>query len=112
VFDTVDGVILMNRLHKIGLSDQAVNWFSNYLTGRTQCVQAAGSSSSLFFPVLKGVPQGSILGPLLFTIYANNLCDNFPDAVCHLYADNTVIYCSSSSVSQSLKLLQSAFDTV
>ena len=67
-FDTVDHVILADRLHKIGLSDQAVNWFSNYLSGRTQCVQAAGSSSS-FLPVLKGVPQCSILGPLLFTIY-------------------------------------------
>ena len=100
----------MNRFHKIGLSDQAINWFSNYLSGGTQCVQAAGSFSSLL-PVLKGVPQGSILEPLLFTIYAHNLYDNLPDAVCHLYASDTVI-CSSSSVSQSLNLLQSAFDTV
>ena len=72
--DTVDHVILMNRLHKIGLSDQALNWFSNYLSGGTQCVQAAGSSSSLL-PVLKGVPQGSILGPFhpsIHFLYALN----------------------------------------
>ena len=42
----------------------------------------------------------------------NNLCDNLPDAVSHLYADDAIIYCSSSSVLQSLESLQSAFDTV
>ncbi len=89
-FDTVDHVILADRLHKMGLSDQAVNWFSNYLSGRTQCVLAAGSSSS-FFLVLKGVPQGSILGPLLFTIYVNKFCDNLSDVVSHFYADDSYL---------------------
>ena len=107
-FDTVDHAILADRLHKIGLSNQAVNWFSNHLSDRTQCVQASRSFSS-FLPVPKGVPQGSILGPLLVCV--NNLCDHLSDAVSHLYADDTVIYCSSSSASKSL-LLQSAFEIV
>uniref|UniRef100_A0A669C6E9 ribonuclease H n=1 Tax=Oreochromis niloticus TaxID=8128 RepID=A0A669C6E9_ORENI len=110
-FDTVDHAILLNRLNNIGLSVNAVSWFSNYLSARKQCVHAAGSSSS-FLPVSKGVPQGSILGPLLFSLYINNLCDNFSNAAFHLYADDTIIYCSSPSVAQSLQFLQSAFDDV
>ncbi len=109
-FDTVDHVILTHSLRKIGLSSQAVMWFNNYLSGRTQCVQASGSSSSLL-PVLKGVPQGSILGPLLFTIYVNNLRNNLPNTMSHFYADDTVIYCSSPSI-QCFENLQSAFDIV
>lgn len=108
-FDTVDRVTLADRLHNIGLSGHAVSWFSNYLSARTQCVQFAGSSSS-FLPVSKGVPQGSILGPLLFSIYVNNLCDNLSNATFHFYADDTVIYCSSPSVVQALEFLQSVFD--
>ena len=110
-FDTVDHVILAHRLRKIGLSNQAVMWFSSYLSGRTQRVQTSESSSSLL-PVSKGVPQGSILGPLLFTIYVNNLCDNLPNTESHCYADDTVIYCSSPSVLQCFEYLQSAFDIV
>ncbi len=110
-FDTVDHVTLVDRFHSIGLSGQAVHWFSNYLSGRTHCVQFAGSSSSVL-PVLKGVPQSSLLGPLLFSIYVNNLCDNLLDAAFHLYADDTAIYCSSPSVVQTLEFLQSAFDVV
>lgn len=110
-FDTVDHALLTDNLHKIGLSEQAVHWFSNYLAGRTQCVQSAGFSSP-FLPVFKGVPQGSVLGPLLFSIYVNNLCDNLSNADYHFYADDTVIYCSSPCVIQTLELLQSAFDVV
>ena len=51
-FNTVDHVILADKLYKIGISSQAVNWFSDYLSDRTQCVQAAGSFPP-FLPVLK-----------------------------------------------------------
>ena len=110
-FDTVDHVTLVDRLLKIGLSRQAVDWFSNYLSVRTQCVQFAGSSSSSL-PVSKGVPQGSILGPLLFSIYVNNLCDSITNAACHFYADDTIIYCSSPSVADTFHFLQSALDVL
>ena len=66
----------------------------------------------LILPVPKGVPQGSILGPLLFTIYVDNPCDILSDGMSHLYADDTVFFCSSSSALKSLEMLQSAFDTV
>ncbi len=88
VFDTVDHVILLNRLHVIGLSGQAVNWFLNYFSGRTQFSQSGGYSST-FLPVTNGVSQGPVLGPLLFSIYVNNLCENLLDAAFHFYADDT-----------------------
>lgn len=53
-----------------------------------------------------------MLGPLLFPIYVNNLCNNFSDAAFNFYADDTVIYCSSPSVVQVLKFLQSVVDVV
>lgn len=49
------------------------------------------------------IHQGSILGPLLFSIYANNCCDNLSNALLHFYEDDTVIYCSSPSVEQTDK---------
>lgn len=110
-FDTVDRVILVNRLKIFGLSVNVVSWSSNYLSARTQCVHVAGCSPS-FCPVSKGVPQGSILGPLLFSPYINNLSENLSNIQFHLFADDTVIYSSSPSAAQLLKFLQYGFDFV
>ncbi len=101
---------ITNRLYKSGLSKHAVGWFSNYLSGRSQSVQVAASSSA-FLPVPKGVPQGSIFRPLLF-LYINNLCENVSNASLYFYPDDTVIYCLLSSLAQTLQFLQSAFDVV
>ena len=110
-FDTVDHLVLCQRLRDIGMSSKAVMWFGNYLSGRTQSVQVDGVSSK---PLLtqNGVPQGSILGPILFTIYINVLCQNVNDAKFHFYADDTILYCSASSLTSAIQKLQSAFNVV
>ncbi len=110
-FDTVDHEILLHRLKSVGLSSLVIPWFKNYLSGRTQCVQDEGKLSESL-EIAKGVPQGSVLGPLLFTIYINSLDYGIQDGKFHFYADDSVMYCSASSGQQALYKLQSAFDVI
>ncbi|CDQ98175.1 unnamed protein product [Oncorhynchus mykiss] len=107
-FDTVDHAILRQRLSSVGLSEHAVAWFANYLSDRAQCTQFDGLMS-VKLSVLNGVSQGSVLGPLLFTIYINDLDKN---AQLHFYADDTVIYRCASSLTKAFQNLQTAFYTV
>ena len=88
-FDTIDHKILLQKLKCIGLSDSATNWVKSYLTNRITFVEIEGSKSSEK-EIKCGVPQGSILGPLLFLIYANDMyqavhCDLL------LYADDSCL---------------------
>ncbi len=100
----MDHEILLNRLRCVGLSENVVLWFNAYLKGRTQCVQVEGCKSDSL-DVVKGVLQGSVLGPLLFTIYINCL----DKASFHFYADDTVIYCSAPTKQEALSDLQTGF---
>ena len=95
-FDTVDHSILLQELKAIGLEKPAVNWFKAYLSNRLQCVEI-GDILSAPANVICGVPQGSILGPLLFLIYVNDM----PSAVkCKLllYADDSALLEAGKSV--------------
>ena len=71
-FDTIDHHILHNNLDHHGIRGHSFNWVSSYLTNRMQLVQFT-SACSQPEPIVCGIPQGSILGPLLFIIYINNL---------------------------------------
>ena len=72
-FDTIDHTILVHRLHTdFGSTDTVLQWSSSYLTDRTQCVSLSNHCSA-FAPVHSGVPLGSVLGPILFTMYIKPL---------------------------------------
>ncbi len=86
-FDFVDHEILKQRLLGVGLSVNTVGWFVNYLSDRSQCINIEGITSSTR-NVKIGVPQGSVLGPLLFILYINNIGNNFAHSSFHLYADD------------------------
>ncbi len=95
-------------LELIGFDGKSCNWFSNYLSGRTQAVVADGYQSS-FMSVNKGVSQGSILGPLLFTIFINELGANVRNCTIHLYADDAIIYTTVPSVAHVVQNLHFDF---
>ena len=95
-FDTIDHQVLLNRLYvKYGITGTALKWFNSYLSDRKQRMLINGSYSS-DFDLPQGVPQGSCLGPLLFTLYASKLFDvvesHLPNV--HAYAGDTQLYIS------------------
>ena len=98
-FDTLDHNILLKKLKHYGIRDTELKWFKSYLTNRTQYVSFDGIHSSML-PITTGVPQGSILGPLLFIIYMNDIhraCKHFHPI---LFADDTNLTSSLCSFNE------------
>jgi Reverse transcriptase (RNA-dependent DNA polymerase) len=102
-FDTVNHSILLRKLKACGLGDSICNWFKSYLSDRQQLVDISGTFSSHSL-ITCGVPQGSILGPLLFLIYVNDMPAVVKNKLL-LYADDSAILVSGKNVSDVEKAL-------
>ena len=103
-FDTIDHNILLHKLEYYGFRGIVLDWFRNYLQNRTQYVSYLGSKSELQ-NITCGVPQGSILGPLLFILYVNDIThtSNILDFI--LFADDTTILYSHKNINSQINLI-------
>ena len=103
-FDTVDHKILLHKLEFYGIRGVCNDWFKSYLSDRKQFVSINGYNSDLM-PVIYGVPQGSVLGPLLFLIYINDLHKAIRYCKVHHFADDTNLFHTNKSVKNLNKLV-------
>ena len=106
-FDILDHQILQDKLSNIGIRGHALTWISNYLTNRTQYVEIDKHKSSSQ-NIDHGVPQGSVLGPLLFLIYINDIQYSTQEQILS-FADDTTILMTSNNTNQ---LLSKANETL
>lgn len=114
-FETIDRKILLLKLKKYGFDQTVLSWIESYITNRYQITKLNGKLSE---PILNnfGVPQGSVLGPLLFILYINDLGNVLSKCKIHLFADDTLIYYDNTNfeemigtVNLELKLLTEKF---
>ena len=107
-FDTVDHEILIKKLKFYGLDGTVILWFRNYLKNRYQCTKLGGKVSN-FLEIKCGVPQGSILGPLLFSIFINDLEKACNLSTPYLFADDGALFfsniCRSTYLSMKIEMM-------
>ena len=112
-FDTVDYPTLIRKLHSINISKGTLKLIASYLTERSQYVQVddkLSSSERINF----GVPQGSILGPILFNIYVSDMKDNCKMCTCAQYADDSNMYthCKPNDIVSNIEELQTTLNDI
>ena len=98
-FDTIDHNKLVTKLERYGIRGNALQLISSYLSNRKQYVNVLDAKSDEL-PVEFGVPQGSVLGPLLFILYINDICNISSDGKLVLFADDTNIFVAANSISK------------
>uniref|UniRef100_A0A8C5R2X5 Reverse transcriptase domain-containing protein n=1 Tax=Leptobrachium leishanense TaxID=445787 RepID=A0A8C5R2X5_9ANUR len=116
-FDTIDHGILLQKRKNSSIGDRTLTWFQSYVSDRSQYVSISDSTSlplpvTILLTALLFPSQGSILGPLLFTIFINDLPNVCKASTVHMYADDTVIYTSQPNLPQLEAVLQEQFTGV
>lgn len=91
-FDTIPHQRLLAKLRRVGCSEHVIRWFGSYLTDRKQAIRMGNGDTTPWLSLSTGVPQGSVLGPLLFTIYLLDLPSYLLHSKHMIYADDTQIY--------------------
>ena len=109
-FDKVWHKGLLYKLHSAGIRGNLLNWISNYLSNRKQKVVLPGTESH-FANISAGVPQGSILGPLMFLIYINDIVSNIRSRV-NLFADDTSLYMVVNSPVETAAVMQADIERI
>ena len=110
-FDTVNHEILLEKLYYYGIRGVAHKWFKSYLSERMQCTEI-GNTRSKFDFVKSGVPQGSVLGPLLFLLYINDIVLSSNLCKFTLFADDTSLFYSHKSKKEGTNILNSELDKI
>ncbi len=110
-FDSIPHDILKLKLKKYGIDGAEHKWFSDYLKDRTQIVRCNNITSTQC-KITIGVPQGSILGPILFLLYINDLTQFSVEAQCNLFADDALFYVHAKDIDNVNKKLQTTINSV
>ena len=110
-FDTVNHEILLLKMYHYGVRGTAHKWFQSYFSNRKQCVDVKGNLSE-FDSIEHGVAQGSILGPLLFLIYINDIINSSSYVRFLLFADDTSIFCSDKDPKQLKKIVNQELSNI
>ena len=109
-FDTVDHNILFSKLEHYGIRGQALDWLKSYLSNRQQFAYVNGKNSTKQ-KITYGVPQGSVLGPLLFLIFTNDI-GNCTESKIRLFADDTNSFVNSDSYTGLKKIISSTLKEI
>ena len=110
--DSINHILLLKKLEMYGIIGTELDWFSSYLNGRKQFVKFNNETSESC-EITCGVPQGSVLGPILFLLFINDI-SNFAVEGCvlNMYADDVIIYTSAMSTHELECKLQSCIDSI
>lgn len=110
-FETVDRKMLLSKLEMVGVGGCVLRWFKNYLASRVQNVRVNGRVSGNL-ENYHGVPQGSVLGPLLFILYINDMADILRNANIHLFADDTLVYAASRDLTSLVENMNATLNRI
>ena len=112
-FDCANHRLILAKLKAAGFCNEALSWINSYLTGRSQKV-VTGTKESGWEAIVNGVPQGSVLGPLLFTVLVSDIKDVIKRGRYHLYADDTQLYynCKVEDANETIDKINSDLNNI